>query len=121
MARTRDKDKASGTNLIITEVGADFSLRKPLGVFCDSRSVPPDNGRSAAPTFDTDGGVRLGEFSRSRRLMIKHPPAWMMYRHPQLLPEGELGLYEVVEVLAGEPRVWLMVCMGGECGTSCSR
>ncbi|MGW7695161.1 hypothetical protein ACWGMA_41170 [Streptomyces asiaticus] len=63
-----NKDKESGGDLMITEVGADFSLRRHLGVFYNSRSGPPENGRSAAPSFGTDHGVPYMIFEAGERL-----------------------------------------------------
>ncbi|WBB63357.1 hypothetical protein O7599_12880 [Streptomyces sp. WMMC500] len=61
-------DKGSGGNILITEVGADFSRRNHLGVFYDSRSAAPDNGRAAAPSFGTDRGVPYMIYEAGERL-----------------------------------------------------
>ncbi|MET9110437.1 twin-arginine translocation signal domain-containing protein [Streptomyces zhihengii] len=63
-----NKDKGSGGDVMITEVGADFSLRRHLGVFYDSRGTAPDNGRSASPAFGTDGGVPYMVYEAGDRL-----------------------------------------------------
>ncbi|MGP3940078.1 hypothetical protein [Streptomyces sp. 6N106] len=63
-----NKDKASGGDLMITEVGKDFSLRKHLGVFYDSHSSAPENGRAAAPSFGTDHGVPYMIYEAGERL-----------------------------------------------------
>lgn len=63
-----NKDKESGGDLMITEVGADFSLRKHLGVFYDSRSTAPENGRAAAPSFGTEHGVPYMVYEAGERL-----------------------------------------------------
>ncbi|MEU5023487.1 twin-arginine translocation signal domain-containing protein [Streptomyces milbemycinicus] len=63
-----NKDKTSGGDIMITEVGKDFSLRKHLGVFYDSRSSAPENGRAAAPSFGTDGGVPYMIYEAGERL-----------------------------------------------------
>lgn len=44
-----NKDKGSGGDIMITEVGNDFSKRNHLHVFYNSRSAAPENGRAAAP------------------------------------------------------------------------
>ncbi|WP_419997983.1 twin-arginine translocation signal domain-containing protein [Streptomyces boninensis] len=61
-------DKESGGNILITEVGNDFSKRKHLGVFYDSGSAAPENGRAAAPVFGTDGGVPYMIYEAGERL-----------------------------------------------------
>ncbi|NJQ03298.1 hypothetical protein [Streptomyces zingiberis] len=61
-------DKGSGGNILITEVGADFSRRNHLGVFYDSRSGSPENGRAAAPSFGTDRGVPYMIYEAGERL-----------------------------------------------------
>ncbi|APU15422.1 twin-arginine translocation signal domain-containing protein [Actinoalloteichus fjordicus] len=61
-------DKGSGGNILITEVGADFSRRRHLGVFYDSRSAAPESGRAAAPCFGTDRGVPYMIYEAGERL-----------------------------------------------------
>ncbi|MBQ0862192.1 hypothetical protein KBZ21_07665 [Streptomyces sp. A73] len=61
-------DKGSGGDIHITEVGADFSRRDHLGVFYDSTSASPENGRAAAPSFGTDGGVPYMIYEAGERL-----------------------------------------------------
>src|SRR5690606_40269293 len=61
-------DKGSGGNILITGVGADFSRRDHLGVFYDSRSSAPENGRAAAPSFGTEGGVPYMIYEAGERL-----------------------------------------------------
>ncbi|MCK1798092.1 hypothetical protein MTQ01_19070 [Streptomyces sp. XM4193] len=61
-------DKGSGGNLLITEVGADFSRREHLGVFHASMDGAPDNGRVAAPSFGTDRGVPYMVYEAGDRL-----------------------------------------------------
>ncbi|MEV7871694.1 hypothetical protein AB0P17_37610 [Streptomyces sp. NPDC088124] len=63
-----NKDKASGGDLMITEVGKDFTLRRHLGRFYDSGNGAPDNGRSAAPSFGTEGGVPYMVYEAGERL-----------------------------------------------------
>jgi hypothetical protein len=63
-----NKDKESGGDLMITEVGNDFSRRNHLGVFYNSRSSAPENGRAAAPSFGTDGGVPYMIYEAGERL-----------------------------------------------------
>lgn len=61
-------DKESGGNILITEVGADFSRREHLGVFYESGSAAPENGRAAAPSFGTDRGVPYMIYEAGDRL-----------------------------------------------------
>ncbi|MEU3271093.1 hypothetical protein ABZ639_09600 [Saccharomonospora sp. NPDC006951] len=61
-------DKGSGGDILITEVGADFSKRRHLGVFYESGSAAPENGRAAAPCFGTDGGVPYMIYEAGDRL-----------------------------------------------------
>ncbi|MFJ2632118.1 hypothetical protein ACIO6U_09165 [Streptomyces sp. NPDC087422] len=68
---TYNKDKAHGGDLMITEVGNDFSLRKHLGVFFNSSDGAPDNGRSAAPSFGTENGVPYMVYESGERLAGK--------------------------------------------------
>ncbi|PRX44933.1 secreted protein [Prauserella shujinwangii] len=61
-------DRDSGGNILITEVGADFTRREHLGVFYDSGSAAPENGRAAAPAFGTDRGVPYMIYEAGDRL-----------------------------------------------------
>ncbi|MFI6098104.1 hypothetical protein ACIA8G_21300 [Lentzea sp. NPDC051213] len=61
-------DIGSGGNIMITEVGADFSKRVHLGVFHDSLSGSPDNGRTAAPSFGTYQGREYMIYEAGSRL-----------------------------------------------------
>lgn len=61
-------DRESGGNLLITEVGDDFSRRDHLGVFYESQDAAPENGRAAAPSFGTDGGVPYMIYEAGDRL-----------------------------------------------------
>ncbi|MFJ6855516.1 hypothetical protein ACIQM3_34180 [Streptomyces sp. NPDC091271] len=63
-----NKDKASGGDLLITEVGNDFSRRDHLGVFHDSMNGAPDNGRTASPSFGTENGVPYMIYEAGERL-----------------------------------------------------
>ncbi|MFI5629599.1 hypothetical protein ACIA8E_09510 [Streptomyces sp. NPDC051664] len=63
-----NNDKESGGNLLITEVGNDFSRRDHLGLFHDSLSGAPDNGRSAAPSFGTQDGAAYMVYEAGERL-----------------------------------------------------
>lgn len=63
-----NKDKESGGDLMITEVGNDFSLRRHLGVFYDSHGSAPENGRAASPSFGTDRGVPYMIYEAGERL-----------------------------------------------------
>ena len=53
---------------MITEVGNDFSRRDHLGVFYNSRSSAPENGRAASPSFGTDRGVPYMIYEAGERL-----------------------------------------------------
>lgn len=61
-------DKGSGGDIKITEVGMDFSRRNHLGVFYNSGTAAPENGRAAAPSFGTDGGVPYMIYEAGERL-----------------------------------------------------
>ncbi len=63
-----NKDKESGGDLMITKVGTDFSRRNHLGVFYDSHSTAPENGRAAAPSFGTEHGVPYMVYEAGERL-----------------------------------------------------
>ncbi|MFJ1914468.1 hypothetical protein ACIOGX_21390 [Streptomyces sp. NPDC088147] len=63
-----NKDKESGGDLMITEVGNDFTRRQHLGVFYNSAAGAPDNGRSASPSFGTQGGVPYMVYEAGERL-----------------------------------------------------
>jgi hypothetical protein len=52
----------------IVEVGNDFSVRRPLGTFHTPLAGSPDLGRSAAPSFGTDGGVEYMFYEAGARL-----------------------------------------------------
>ncbi|WP_326692256.1 hypothetical protein OIE63_37395 [Streptomyces sp. NBC_01795] len=66
-----NKDKESGGDLLITEVGKDFTLRRHLGRFYDSSSGAPDHGRSAAPSFGTENGIPYMVYESGERLAGK--------------------------------------------------
>lgn len=61
-------NKESGGNLLITEVGNDFTRRDHLGVLYDSGTASPENGRSASPSFGTDRGVPYMVYEAGERL-----------------------------------------------------
>ena len=46
----------------------DFSLRRHLGVFYESSSGTPDNGRSASPSFGNENGVPYMIYESGERL-----------------------------------------------------
>lgn len=54
-------------NMYLTEVGNGFTLSNHLGVFHPAMSGAPDNGRSAAPSFGTDGGVQYMFYEAGQR------------------------------------------------------
>ncbi|WP_433076061.1 hypothetical protein ACQP1P_30720 [Dactylosporangium sp. CA-052675] len=58
----------NGGNQFITEVGNAFDREVHLGVFHPALSGAPDNGRSAAPSFGTDGGVEYMFYEAGARL-----------------------------------------------------
>ena len=51
-----------------TEVGADFARRDHLGVVHRPMAGPPDSGRSAAPSFGSDGGTEYMFYEAGDRL-----------------------------------------------------
>jgi hypothetical protein len=57
----------SGT-MFITEVGTNFDRETHLGAFHRPMPGPPDTGRSAAPSFGTDGGVQYMFYEAGPRL-----------------------------------------------------
>ncbi|WP_127467669.1 hypothetical protein [Streptomyces sp. B27] len=61
-------DKGSGGDIKITEVGMDLTRRNHLGVFYNSGTAAPENGRAAAPSFGTDGGVPYMIYEAGERL-----------------------------------------------------
>ncbi|GLU50285.1 hypothetical protein [Nocardiopsis ansamitocini] len=58
----------SNGGMRITEVGKDFTLRKHLGAFHTPLKGAPDNGRAAAPSFGSDGGVHYMFYEAGNRL-----------------------------------------------------
>jgi hypothetical protein len=52
----------------VMEVGNDFALRRQLGTFHTPLAAAPDRGRSAAPSFGTDGGVEYMFYEAGSRL-----------------------------------------------------
>lgn len=71
---------AASGNMHIAEVGPDFTLETHLGVFYDSSSAAPDNGRAAAPSFYTLGSVIYMFYEAGLRgatviALAKHDPA----------------------------------------------
>jgi hypothetical protein len=58
----------AGGNMLITEVGNDFSKRNHLGVFHTPLAGAPDNGRSAAPSFGTMDGKEYMFYEAGERL-----------------------------------------------------
>jgi hypothetical protein len=57
----------NGGNMFITEVGNSFDRAVHLGVFHYAMAGAPDNGRSAAPSFGTDGGVQYMFYEAGQR------------------------------------------------------
>lgn len=58
-------------NIHLTEVGPDFTLENHVGVLYDSGSAPPEQGRSAAPSFFTLGNTMYMFFEAGPRLQTK--------------------------------------------------
>jgi hypothetical protein len=58
----------AGGNMLITEVGNDFTKRNHLGVFHAPLPGAPDGGRCAAPSFGTDGGREYMIYEAGARL-----------------------------------------------------
>ena len=58
----------NGGNMFITEVGNNFDKEIHLGIFHHAMTGAPDNGRSAAPSFGTDGGVEYMFYEAGQRL-----------------------------------------------------
>ncbi len=54
-------------DMFITEVGNSFDRAVHLGVFHSALSGAPDNNRSAAPSFGTDGGVQYMFYEAGQR------------------------------------------------------
>ncbi|MFB6551134.1 hypothetical protein [Streptomyces sp. NPDC056405] len=63
-----NQDKASGGNILVTEVGKDFSRRRHLGIFYDSMSAAPDRGRAGSMSFGTENGVPYMVYEAGDRL-----------------------------------------------------
>jgi hypothetical protein len=61
-------DIGHGGNLMITEVGNDFSKRNHLGVFHAPLAGAPDSGRCAAPSFGTYQGREYMIYEAGARL-----------------------------------------------------
>ncbi|NJP67256.1 hypothetical protein [Streptomyces spiramenti] len=61
-------DRGSGGDILITELGRDFSRRDHLGVLHHSMEGAPDNGRSASPSFGTENGVPYMVYEAGDRL-----------------------------------------------------
>ncbi len=58
----------NGGDMFLTEVGKGFDREIHLGVFHYALAGAPDNGRSAAPSFGTDGGVEYMFYEAGQRL-----------------------------------------------------
>ncbi|MFJ6700579.1 twin-arginine translocation signal domain-containing protein [Streptomyces sp. NPDC091272] len=58
----------NGGNILITEVGNDFTRANHLGVFYNSLAAAPENGRAAAPSFGSDNGVPYMVYEAGERL-----------------------------------------------------
>ncbi|MFC5006967.1 hypothetical protein ACFPIJ_55300 [Dactylosporangium cerinum] len=57
----------SSGDMFLTEVGNNFDKEIHLGVFHAALSGAPDNNRSAAPSFGTDGGVQYMFYEAGQR------------------------------------------------------
>ena len=58
----------NGGDMFLTEVGLGFDKEIHLGVFHYALAGAPDSGRSAAPSFGTDGGVDYMFYEAGQRL-----------------------------------------------------
>ncbi|GAB3260091.1 glycoside hydrolase family protein [Kineosporia babensis] len=58
-------------DMYITDVGPNFNQENHLGVFHSALSAAPDSGRSAAPSFGTDGGVNYMFYESGPRLQAR--------------------------------------------------
>jgi hypothetical protein len=58
----------AGGNMLITEVGNDFSKRNHLGVFHAPLAGAPDNGRCASPSFGAMDGDEYMFYEAGERL-----------------------------------------------------
>jgi len=58
----------NGGDMFLTEVGLGFDKEIHLGVFHYALAGAPDSGRSAAPSFGTDGGVEYMFYEAGQRL-----------------------------------------------------
>ncbi|QWF85999.1 hypothetical protein [Amycolatopsis sp. CA-230715] len=58
----------AGGNILITEVGNDFTKREHLGVFHRPLAGAPDGGRCAAPSFGTENGREYMIYEAGARL-----------------------------------------------------
>ncbi|HEV7980914.1 hypothetical protein [Amycolatopsis sp.] len=58
----------AGGNMLITEVGNDFTKRNHLGVFHTPLTGVPDGGRCAAPSFGTENGKEYMFYEAGARL-----------------------------------------------------
>ena len=58
----------NGGDMFLTEVGPGFDKEIHLGVFHYALAGAPDSGRSAAPSFGTDGGVEYMFYEAGQRL-----------------------------------------------------
>ncbi|MDG6108160.1 hypothetical protein Daura_46360 [Dactylosporangium aurantiacum] len=61
----------SSGDMFLTEVGNNFDKEIHLGVFHAALSGAPDNNRSAAPSFGTDGGVQYMFYEAGQRSSTK--------------------------------------------------
>ncbi|MDU0287875.1 hypothetical protein [Saccharothrix longispora] len=61
-------NKEAGGRMLITEVGNDFTRRNHLGTFHAPLAGFPDDGRCAAPSFGSDGGVEYMVYEAGERL-----------------------------------------------------
>jgi hypothetical protein len=57
----------NGGNMFLTEVGNNFDREVHLGVFHYAMASAPDSGRSAAPSFGTDGSLQYMFYEAGQR------------------------------------------------------
>ncbi|MEV4378325.1 hypothetical protein [Streptosporangium sp. NPDC049644] len=87
--------------MFITEVGNSFDREVHLGVFHRPLAGAPDNGRSAAPSFGTDGGVQYMFYEAGQRSRSTIAVARAFQGHA--FPDGAIREREVLGCESGIP------------------
>lgn len=100
---------SSSGNIHITEVGAGFDQENHLGVFYNSTSGAPDDGRSAAPAFITEGSTMYMFYEQGGRLSAK-----IAYATADLDDGGSTGPWDLIDDgLSNYEAGWDSVGTGG--------